>query len=174
LDIERKLDIKASGQGFSGRFQAMGSPCELLSEAGTPQEAERLVGIAASEAWRIEDKFSRYHDGNIVDRINKGAGQSIAVDAETAQLLDFADTLYKLKEYAVDRVILELRQQGDTPCLVNFGGDLAVTGPPGKRRAWTVGIESEVFGGAEKLIELQQGALATSGNAERAVSGAVS
>jgi hypothetical protein len=72
LDIERKLDIKASGQGFSGRFQAMGSPCELLSEAGTPQEAERLVGIAASEAWRIEDKFSRYHDGNIVDRINKG------------------------------------------------------------------------------------------------------
>jgi len=208
----------------------MGSPCELLSEAGTRQEAERLVGIAAAEAWRIEDKFSRYLDGNIVDRINKGAGQSIAVDAETAQLLDFADTLYELserafditsgtlrrawtfdgsdnlplqedisallnavgwekvdwnapnltllpgmeidlggigKEYAVDRVILELRQQGDTPCLVNFGGDLAVTGPPGKRRAWTVGIESEVFGGAEKLIELQQGALATSGDARR-------
>ena len=208
----------------------MGSPCELLSEAGTMQEAERLVGIAASEAWRIEDKFSRYLDGNIVDRINTASGQPIAVDAETAQLLDFADTLNDLsdgafditsgtlrrawtfdgsdnlpvqedilellksvgwgkvdwnapnvtllpgmeidlggigKEYAVDRAVLELRKQGDTPCLVNFGGDLAVTGPPGRRRAWTVGIESEVFGGAEKLIELRQGALATSGDARR-------
>lgn len=208
----------------------MGSPCELLSEAGTMQEAERLVGIAASEAWRIEDKFSRYLDGNIVDRINTASGQPIAVDAETAQLLDFADTLNDLsdgafditsgtlrrawtfdgsdnlpvqedilellksvgwgkvdwnapnvtllpgmeidlggigKEYAVDRAVLELRKQGDTPCLVNFGGDLAVTSPPGRRRAWTVGIESEVFGGAEKLIELRQGALATSGDARR-------
>lgn len=208
----------------------MGSPCELLSEAGTMQEAERLVGIAASEAWRIEDKFSRYLDGNIVDRINTASGQPIAVDAETAQLLDFADTLNELsdgafditsgtlrrawtfdgsdnlpvqedilellksvgwgkvdwnapnvtllpgmeidlggigKEYAVDRAVLELRKQGDTPCLVNFGGDLAVTSPPGRRRAWTVGIESEVFGGAEKLIELRQGALATSGDARR-------
>ena len=208
----------------------MDSPCELLSEAGTMQEAERLVGIAASEAWRIEDKFSRYLDGNIVDRINTASGQPIAVDAETAQLLDFADTLNDLsdgafditsgtlrrawtfdgsdnlpvqedilellksvgwgkvdwnapnvtllpgmeidlggigKEYAVDRAVLELRKQGDTPCLVNFGGDLAVTSPPGRRRAWTVGIESEVFGGAEKLIELRQGALATSGDARR-------
>jgi len=208
----------------------MGSPCQLLSEATTIEEAERLTGISASEAWRIEDKFSRYVVGNMVDRINKAAGQSIEVDAETAQLLDFADTLNGLsdgafditsgtlrrawtfdgsdnlpsqedvlkllqsvgwakvdwnapnvtlpagmeidlggigKEYAVDRVILELRKQGDTPCLVNFGGDLAVTGPPGRREAWTVGIESEVFGDAVKLIELRHGALATSGDTRR-------
>jgi len=230
LDIERKLDIEDTGQGFSGRFRAMGSPCQLLSEATTIEEAENLTGIAATEAWRIEDKFSRYLDDNIVDRINKAKGQSIEVDAETAQLLDFADTLNGLsegafditsgtlrqawtfdgsdklplqedirellnsvgwakvdwsapnltllpgmeidlggigKEYAVDRTVLELRKQGGTPCLVNFGGDLAVTGPPGSRKAWTVGIESEVFGGAEKLIELRQGALATSGDARR-------
>jgi len=208
----------------------MGSPCQLLSEATTIEEAERLIGIAASEAWRIEDKFSRYLDGNIVDRINKAEGQLIEVDAETAQLLDFADTLHGLsegafditsgtlrrawtfdgsdnlplqedvlellqsvgwvkvdwntpnltlpsgmeidfggigKEYAVDRTVLELRKQGDTPCLVNFGGDLAVTGPPDRRKTWTVGIESELFGDAEKLIELRQGALATSGDARR-------
>jgi len=93
LDIERKLDIEDTGQGFSGRFRAMGSPCQLLSEATTIEEAENLTGIAATEAWRIEDKFSRYLDDNIVDRINKAKGQSIEVDAETAQLLDFADTL---------------------------------------------------------------------------------
>ena len=50
---------------------------------------------------------------------------------------------------------------------MNFGGDLAVTGPPQTRKAWTVGIESSDSGGATKLIELRQGALATSGDARR-------
>jgi len=71
------------------------------------------------------------------------------------------------KEYAVDRAILDLRASTDTPCLVNFGGDLAVTGPPSMRKAWTVGIEATIPGGADKLVELRHGALATSGDARR-------
>jgi thiamine biosynthesis lipoprotein len=70
------------------------------------------------------------------------------------------------KEYAVDKAILELGAK-DTPCLVNFGGDLAVTGPPGRRKAWTVGIEGVDQGDAAKLIELRHGALSTSGDARR-------
>jgi len=226
----RKLDIQPLGQGFAGRFQAMGSPCELLTEASSEKVAEELTAAVAAEAWRIEGKFSRYRAGNIIDEINTSDGRPIEVDAETSQLLEFAKTLFELsdgafditsgtlrrawtfdgsdnlpssdevadllsqvgwgkakwspplltllpgmeidlggigKEYAVDRAILELRSQSDTPCLVNFGGDLAVTGPPGSRPAWTVGIETLVPGGAEKLIELRQGALATSGDARR-------
>lgn len=52
-----------------------------------------LCDVIADEAWRIEDKFSRYRPGNFVDQINKSDGRSIQVDDETANLLDFANSL---------------------------------------------------------------------------------
>ena len=208
----------------------MGSPCEVLTEAASAGLAEDLTRRVAAEAWRIEDKFSRYIRGNIIDRINTAQGRPVTVDEETAQLLDFSVTLYELsdgafditsgvlrrawtfdgsdqvpsadevrelqtsvgwgkcewrspvlrlpanmeidlgglgKEYAVDRAVLELRATGDTPCLVNFGGDLAVTGPPIKRRAWAIGIEGTDNASASRLIELRRGGIATSGDARR-------
>lgn len=208
----------------------MGSPCELLCDVGSSRDAKKLTRLVAAEAWRIEDKLSRYIDGNIIHRINTAEGLPVEVDDETAQLLNFAETLFSLsdgafditsgvlrrawtfdgsdnipareevaallslvgwgkanwqapmltlpenmqidlggigKEYAVDRAISILRSENDKPFLVNFGGDLAVTGPPQTRKAWTVGIEAIEVGGATRLIELRQGALATSGDARR-------
>ncbi len=208
----------------------MGSPCELLTEAASAKDAEELTALVATEAWRIEDKFSRYLGGNIIAEINSANGRPIEVDEETAQLLDFAATLHQLsdgafditsgvlrrawtfdggdripadetvtellhlvgwkrcewqapvlqlpqnmeidlggigKEYAVDRAVLELRASADIPCLVNFGGDLAITGPPQLRNAWSIGIEGIELDAADKLIELRQGAIATSGDARR-------
>jgi thiamine biosynthesis lipoprotein len=80
------------------------------------------------------------------------------------------------KEYAVDRVLGLLMQRCELPLLVNFGGDLAVSGPQSGGRAWQVGIESPAGtpGGAELsaapgqfVLELAAGALATSGDARR-------
>lgn len=210
----------------------MGSPCELLTEAASAKDAEELTALVATEAWRIEDKFSRYLGGNIIAEINSANGRPIEVDEETAQLLDFAATLHQLsdgafditsgvlrrawtfdggdripadetvtellhlvgwkrcewqapvlqlpqnmeidlggigKEYAVDRAVLELRASVAVPCLVNFGGDLAITGPPQLRNAWSIGIEGIELDAADKLIELRQGAIATSGDARRFV-----
>jgi thiamine biosynthesis lipoprotein len=74
------------------------------------------------------------------------------------------------KEYAVEQACASLRLVSGAPCLVNFGGDLAVTGPPRRRAAWQVGIES-LHGGtkpaASHLIRLERGALATSGDSRR-------
>jgi thiamine biosynthesis lipoprotein len=184
----------------------------------------------SGEAWRIEDKLSRYIRGNIIDLINTDNGKSLDVDEETAHLLNFADKLYGLsdgafditsgvlrrvwqfdgssnipsqeqvtellslvgwskvdwrppalrlpagmeidlggigKEYAVDKAVQILRSQTDTPCLINFGGDLAVTALPLRQQGWSVGVESVHRSGANKLIHLRQGALATSGDARR-------
>jgi thiamine biosynthesis lipoprotein len=87
---------------WQGAFQAMGSPCEFLSEADDESLARRLLDIVSAEAWRIEDKFSRYLPGNIVARINESDGIAIEVDDETADLLDFAETLHRLSDGLFD------------------------------------------------------------------------
>lgn len=71
------------------------------------------------------------------------------------------------KEYAVDRVVLALVAVTDVSCLVNFGGDLAVTGAPAQRATWHVGIEAIDGSDGATLVELRQGAMATSGDARR-------
>lgn len=226
----RDLKVVATEHGWAGRFRAMGSPCEVLLENGNRNQATSTIGTIAAEAWRIEDKFSRYRKGNIVDQINTANGAAVSVDDETADLLDFATTLYDLsdgrfditsgvlrevwtfdgsdrvpepasveavlsrvgwsrarwdrpvltlaprmeidlggigKEYAVDRCIAIACGSKCAPGLVNFGGDLAVSGPPTRRRAWKVAVEGVLPDAADHLIDLRQGALATSGDAQR-------
>lgn len=208
----------------------MGSPCELICEARKRADALELSALVATEAWRIEDKFSRYLDGNIIARINSAEGHPVEVDEETAALLDFAVTLYDLsehrfditsgvlrriwrfdggdqvpsrqsvedmlslvgwhrvdwrrpmlqmpggmeidlggigKEYAVDRCAALLREQGGSPCLINFGGDLVATEPPLRRRRWKAAIEGDEPDVPNRIIDLKIGALATSGDARR-------
>ena len=80
----------------------MGSPCEVLAELDDQLEAERIVRLVADEAWRVEDKFSRYLSANIVDQINTANGKPVKVDAETARLLDFADTVFGISRGKFD------------------------------------------------------------------------
>jgi thiamine biosynthesis lipoprotein len=72
------------------------------------------------------------------------------------------------KEYAVDRALALARAETDAPVLVNFGGDLAVSGPRRDAQRWKVAIASvETDGKMAGLIELAAGGLATSGDARR-------
>ncbi len=72
------------------------------------------------------------------------------------------------KEYAVDSVMRLLRAQTNTPILVNFGGDLAVTGARKNGAPWQVGIEAlDANKHADKILEISAGALATSGDSRR-------
>jgi len=228
----RAWELEPHGHFWRASFMAMGSPCELLCETDSKADAQMLARIVINEAWRIEDKFSRYISGNIVDRINSAAGADIKVDAETAGLIEFANLLYEMsdgrfditsgvlrkvwtfdgsnrvpseseilsimrhvgwdrvswtrpvlkmpkdmqidlggigKEYAVDKVTGLLREQTSVACLVNFGGDLAVTGPPEQQASWQIGREALQGPSASpsSLIQLQAGALATSGDTRR-------
>ena len=73
------------------------------------------------------------------------------------------------KEYAVDRATAILRDETDMSCLVNLGGDLAVSCQPSDGKPWSVGIEAIANAQAlpTSLLNLQVGALATSGDARR-------
>ena len=229
---DRDIRLTEADGYWCGRFFAMASPCEVLTEARTQSEARELTAQAAQEAWRIEDKYSRYRSGNVVERINSAAGTAVELDEETVQLIDFAVKLFELsagrfditsgalrrvwsfdgsdrvpsraavrrclrhigwervtwkrpflrlparmeidlggigKEYAVDRAAGLLREHSDVSCLVNLGGDLAVTRRSARRACWTVGIESTQAGTSvpSGLLRLEVGALATSGDSRR-------
>lgn len=74
------------------------------------------------------------------------------------------------KEYAVDRAMALAQRAGPVPLLVNFGGDLCVSGPRANGDAWRVAIEDvDSSGHSAGMIELKAGALATSGDAHRHV-----
>ncbi len=230
--MERSIIVERRTDLWIGRFSAMGSPCEVLLEVDDHATAERLTKSAAHEAWRIEEKFSRYRDGNIIHRINHSHGQPIEVDAETSNLLDLADQCYRLsdgmfditsgvlrrlwqfkpgatipsqsdidqllpsigwekvvwqrplltlpegmeidlgglgKEYAVDRCAQLLMQYLDTSLIVNFGGDLYVSGVRRNGEPWQVGIDNPRNTGKQAIGELhiEKGGLTTSGDARR-------
>ncbi|HSG66954.1 MAG TPA: FAD:protein FMN transferase [Gammaproteobacteria bacterium] len=96
------LSLEALDGYWAGRFRAMASPCEVLTDAADEATARALLEVVAAEAARIETKLSRYVAANIVDRINTADGAPVEVDAETAQLIDFADQIFRLSEGAFD------------------------------------------------------------------------
>jgi len=224
-------------EGFwRGRFRAMASPCEVLIDADAESRsvAEAVLDAVATEAWRVEHKYSRYRTDNIVYAINTSNGAEISVDEETAGLLDFAERLFMLsgglfditsgalrkvwrfdggshvpapgevervlplvgwrkvrwarpqfsmlagmeidfgglcKEYAVDRAAALARDLHAGSCLVNFGGDLAVSRPREADLSWRVGIEGQKPGSGDVvgLLDVKQGGIATSGDTYRFV-----
>ena len=197
--------MTATGEMRVHRFSAMASPCEVRIDNPDPMLATHLGQIAETEAQRIEIKYSRYRDDSVITKINTSRGAPVTVDEETAALLDYADSCYKLsnglfdvtsgvlrriwkfdgsdnvpsksqvneilpfigwnkvtwqrpdlilpegmeidfgglgKEYAVDSAALKIMQVSNAPILVNFGGDLRVSGPRTDNRRWRVAIES--------------------------------
>jgi thiamine biosynthesis lipoprotein len=72
------------------------------------------------------------------------------------------------KEYAVDCAMRLIREKTDLPVLVNFGGDLSVSGPRRDGTRWKVAIESVDRGDRMAgMLEVAGGAIATSGDARR-------
>ncbi len=90
------MKVVRQGAYWQGRFKAMASPCEILVEVQQETEARLLCEAAEAEARRIEQKFSRYRDDNIVHALNNGAGKPVTVDDETADLLDFAHRCHEI------------------------------------------------------------------------------
>lgn len=72
------------------------------------------------------------------------------------------------KEYAVDAALNLATATRSVPILLNFGGDLRVSGLRSAGRSWRVAIESvDDASKSEGVIEIVDGALTTSGDARR-------
>jgi thiamine biosynthesis lipoprotein len=75
------------------------------------------------------------------------------------------------KEYAVDRAVALVRGCTQKSFVVNFGGDLFVSGARGGGRTWGVGIDDPTRTGevAVGRLDVTTGGIATSGDARRFV-----
>jgi thiamine biosynthesis lipoprotein len=96
------LEIVRAGECFAGRFRAMASPCEVLIDTDDRDAAAALAALVRGEALRIERKFSRYLNDNVVHRINHAGGGTVTVDDETARLLDYAAACHDSSEGRFD------------------------------------------------------------------------
>jgi thiamine biosynthesis lipoprotein len=83
-------------------FQAMGSPGEILLDTSDAGLVAQALDTAREESARIEDKYSRYRKGNVIDRINSSGGKRIELDEETAALMDYAAHCYEISSGLFD------------------------------------------------------------------------
>lgn len=107
--MTQNLTIEKQENGFIGRFSVMASPCEILIDVDTEQasdysekQLEATIRAVYEEAKRIEQKFSRYVKGNVVDQMNNSDGTPLVLDDETSRLMDFAFQCYQLSDGLFD------------------------------------------------------------------------
>lgn len=99
---------------FIFEFKAMASHCEVRVYAPDSVTAQAWADAAIAEVRRIEAKYSRYRDDSVTTAINRAAGQSpLAVDAETAGLIDFGAALHAQSEGRFDLTSGVLRRAWD-------------------------------------------------------------
>ncbi len=144
------------------------SNAELWSAQSTADRDIHTVGVGDSE----------YSGGTqavgvaVVSRILQNAVGLSRVDWSTPYLtlpvgmqIDFGGIG---KEYAVDRAAGLVAGHCSHSFLVNFGGDMFVSGPCRDGRAWCTGIENpDRLGTALGMLDVYKGALATGGDARR-------
>jgi len=82
---------------YSFQFDAMGTACVLHLYVHDHEQARAVAQSAISEVHRIEARYSRYREDSILSALNRVAkrGGTIAVDEETAGLLDYAYACYR-------------------------------------------------------------------------------
>ena len=99
---------------FRFPFRAMAAEHELLVDHDDGDLARRAAEAAIADVQRIEAKYSRYRDDSVTSAIARAAGGApVAIDAETAALLDYADTCFALSGGAFDITSGVLRRAWD-------------------------------------------------------------
>ena len=96
-------------------FRAMGSPCEVQLYSDDKSQAQSIADYAMADVWRIEARYSRYREDSVLSGINQVAakGGVVAIDVETAALLNYADTCYQQSDGLFDITSGALRKAWD-------------------------------------------------------------
>jgi thiamine biosynthesis lipoprotein len=95
-------------------FRAMAATHELVLGANDEARARRAADAAIADVARIEAKYSRFRDTSLVSAINRAAGGApVAIDAETAALMRYADACHAASRGRFDVTSGVLRRAWD-------------------------------------------------------------
>ncbi len=95
-------------------FRAMAAEHSLELCGDDPKRLAAAARAAIDDVLRIEAKYSRYRDDSVTSAINRAAGGApVAIDAETAALLRYADRCHALSGGAFDVTSGVLRRAWD-------------------------------------------------------------
>lgn len=172
-------------------------PDSFLSEVNRVAQIGGSIGVDAETALLLDYSDTCFRESGGLFDISSGIlrrawdfkSDKLAADQDIAELLPLVgwdkigwaspivsfpipgmeiDLGGVVKEYAVDRVAALLLRRGIDSGFVNLGGDLRVIGPQPGGKPWRVGIRHHrQSDGVAALIEMERGALATSGDYER-------
>ena len=97
---------------FRFPFSAMGSRCEVRLYARDETAASACAQAATADVRRLDAKYSRYRTDSVTAEMNRVAarGGPIDVDAETATLLDYAETCFEQSDGLFDITSGALRE----------------------------------------------------------------
>ncbi|MHB8448526.1 MAG: FAD:protein FMN transferase [Rudaea sp.] len=114
-------------------FSSMGCPCALHLETDAESIAQAAQAAVVAECTRLDRKYSHYRDDSLVARIAASAMAGIEVDAETANLIDFAAALHAQSGGLFDITAGALTrlwdaQRGRLPDMAEISAALAVSG----------------------------------------------
>lgn len=89
-------------------FTALGTSCEIKYTLADDRRA-RAFGSAA-RAWveRFEGRYSRFREDSLLSRINRGAGDWVAIDDEMGQMLDLSGSIHFMSQGCLDVTALPL------------------------------------------------------------------
>ena len=95
-------------------FRAMASDHAIVVDGVDDAGANAAIAAAIADVRRIEAKYSRYRDDSVTSAVNRAAGGApVAIDAETAALLRYADLCHRLSEGRFDVTSGVLRRAWD-------------------------------------------------------------
>jgi len=100
--LKEGYTLKRQADYWLGEFAVMASPCQILLELMDEAQAHDLTAKAYAEAKRVELKYSRFRDDNIIARLNSAEGETITLDDETARLINLADLCFQLSDGLFD------------------------------------------------------------------------
>jgi thiamine biosynthesis lipoprotein ApbE len=105
-------------QHFRFPFRAMACENTIELFAHAFEHAESVANAAIDEVRRIEQKYSRYRKDSVLTGINRASRHATSaawteIDAETSQLLDFADSCFQQSSGLFDITTGVLRRVWD-------------------------------------------------------------
>jgi thiamine biosynthesis lipoprotein len=106
---------KPDGRGVRRvEFRALGTTCVIQFRMDNEKTSLRFLADALGWVEKFEEKFSRFHTASLVTKINNAAGKDpVIIDAEMNEMLDLADTLYRLTDGILDPTMLPLLKLWD-------------------------------------------------------------